>query len=236
PRNGLPRRGFLRRHRHGRGARRRRHQVARRRAPGRRLRRGAGLPSGTGGGIAGCGRRPQPQHHGACRSCRPRRLGLGRPAGGLAPWQRSRAPGRRGGGMNAPGLAEVMLDADLIHDRDVLEDAIEDMADAIGTEYADDERPPLFVTIMNGGMPFATQLAFALGERGLDLEFDYLHATRYRGSTSGSRLAWLHRPATPMRGRRVILVDDILDEGHTLKSVTRWCEDEGAADIRVAVL
>ena len=138
--------------------------------------------------------------------------------------------------MSAPTLAEVMADADLIHDRATLETATMDMADAIHAEYAGDERPPLYVTIMNGGMPFATQLGFALGELGLDLEFDYLHATRYRGSTSGSRLAWLHRPATPMRGRRVLLVDDILDEGHTLKAVTRWCEDEGAADVRVAVL
>ena len=138
--------------------------------------------------------------------------------------------------MSAPMLAEVMATADLIHARQVLEAAIADMADAIRDEYAGDERPPLFVTIMHGGMPFAAQLAFALGDRGLDVEFDYLHATRYRGSTTGSRLAWLHRPATPMRGRRVILVDDILDEGHTLKAVTRWCEDEGAADVRVAVL
>ncbi|NLA68104.1 MAG: hypoxanthine-guanine phosphoribosyltransferase [Gammaproteobacteria bacterium] len=138
--------------------------------------------------------------------------------------------------MSAPTLAAVLATADLVHDREVLEDAIEDMADAIHAEYTDDERPPIFVTIMHGGMPFAAQLAFALGERGLDVEFDYLHATRYRGSTSGSRLAWLHRPATPMRGRRVLLVDDILDEGHTLKAVTHWCEDEGAADVRVAVL
>ena len=138
--------------------------------------------------------------------------------------------------MSAPRLADVLADAELVHDRAALDRAIAAMADAIQAEYAGDERPPLFVTIMNGGMPFATQLAFALGERGLDLEFDYLHATRYRGSTSGSRLAWLHRPATPMRGRRVLLVDDILDEGHTLKAVSRWCEDEGAADVRIAVL
>lgn len=138
--------------------------------------------------------------------------------------------------MTAPSLAEVMVDADLIHARGVLDAAIGTMADAIRAEYIGEARAPLFVTIMHGGMPFAAQLAFALGERGLDVEFDYLHATRYRGSTTGSRLAWLHRPATPMRGRRVILVDDILDEGHTLKAVTRWCEDEGAADVRVAVL
>lgn len=138
--------------------------------------------------------------------------------------------------MSAGTLEAALAGADLVHDREALEAAIEGMADAIHEAYAGDARPPLFVTIMHGGMPFAAQLAFALGERGLDLEFEYLHATRYRGSTSGSRLAWLHRPATSMRGRRVILVDDILDEGHTLLAVTRWCEDEGAADVRVAVL
>ncbi len=138
--------------------------------------------------------------------------------------------------MSAPKLAEVLDSADLIHDRDVLEEAIEDMADAIADDYADDELSPLFITIMHGGMPFAAQLAFALGERETDLEFDYLHATRYRGATTGSGLAWLHRPATPMRGRRVLLVDDILDEGHTLKAVKYWCEDQGATDVRVAVL
>jgi hypoxanthine phosphoribosyltransferase len=138
--------------------------------------------------------------------------------------------------MTAPTLAEVLPAADVIHDRAVLENAIQTIADSIRVDYANDAAPPLFVTIMHGGMPFAAQLAFALGERGLDLEFDYLHATRYRGNTSGSGLAWLHRPATPMRDRRVLLADDILDEGHTLLAVKRWCEDQGAADVRVAVL
>jgi hypoxanthine phosphoribosyltransferase len=135
-----------------------------------------------------------------------------------------------------PSLADVLPAADLIHDRATLEAAILRIADDIRDTYAADPAPPLYITIMHGGMPFAVQLAFALGERGLDLEFDYLHATRYRGNTSGSGLAWLHRPATPMRGRRVLLADDILDEGHTLLAVKRWCEDQGAADVRVAVL
>src|SRR3546814_14878195 len=108
--------------------------------------------------------------------------------------------------MSTPRLADVLGTADVIHERAVLEAAIEGMADAIRGDYADDARPPLFVTIMHGGMPFAAQLAFALGERGLDVEFDYLHATRYRGNPSGSGLAWLHRPATSLEGRRVLLV------------------------------
>jgi len=137
--------------------------------------------------------------------------------------------------VSTPRLSDVLASAEVIHGRDVLEAAIERIADAIRGDYEDDAAP-LYVTIMHGGMPFAAQLAFALGERGLDLEFDYLHATRYRGNTTGSGLAWLHRPATSMRGRRVLLADDILDEGHTLKAVRQWCEDQGAADVRVAVL
>ena len=138
--------------------------------------------------------------------------------------------------MNVPDLEDVLDTADLLFDRDALEDAIEAMADEIADDYGDDARPPVYLTIMHGGLPFAAQLAFALGENEIDVEMDYLHATRYRGNTTGSGLAWLHRPATPLQGRRVLLVDDILDEGHTLKAVKHWCEDQGATDVRIAVL
>ena len=138
--------------------------------------------------------------------------------------------------MSTPDLRKALENADVLFGRAELEAEIARMAAEIVPDYADDPRPPLFVTVMHGGLPFAAQLAFAVGELGLDLEFDYLHATRYRGQTSGSGLAWLHRPATQMRDRRVLLADDILDEGHTLLAVKRWCEDQGAADVRVAVL
>ncbi|QIK81779.1 hypoxanthine-guanine phosphoribosyltransferase [Lysobacter sp. HDW10] len=138
--------------------------------------------------------------------------------------------------MTRPSLSDALARADVIHDAASISDAVKSMAIDIADEYRDDAQAPLFVTVMNGGMPFAADLAMALGDEGLDVEFDYLHATRYRGETSGgSRLAWLHRPNTPLRDRRVLLVDDILDEGHTMLAVKRWCEDQGAADVLIAV-
>ena len=137
--------------------------------------------------------------------------------------------------MTIPKLSEALAAAHVVHQKHVLEAAIQRMASEIRSEYGEDD-VPLYLTVMNGGLPFAAQLAFALGELGLDLQFDYLHATRYRGQTSGSGLAWLHRPATPMHGRKVLLADDILDEGHTLLAVKHWCEDQGAAEVRIAVL
>ncbi len=137
-------------------------------------------------------------------------------------------------GSNRPELSEAMATADLIHDRTTLERAIARMAVRIRNDYAGSV--PLFLTVMHGGMPFASQLALELGTRGLDLSFDYLHATRYRGATSGGELVWKHRPATPMRGRRVLLVDDILDEGHTMVAIGAWCRSQGATDVRIAAL
>jgi len=131
-------------------------------------------------------------------------------------------------------LAAALANAELVHDRARLESAIATMAVAIRNDYAG--RVPVYLTVMHGGLPFAAQLAMELGARGLDLEFDYLHATRYRGATSGGELTWKHRPATPLRGRRVLLADDIVDEGHTLAAIRQWCLEQGATDVRIAAL
>ncbi|MGV8941656.1 MAG: hypoxanthine-guanine phosphoribosyltransferase [Lysobacter sp.] len=134
-------------------------------------------------------------------------------------------------------LREALADAELLFDRAAVAQAISQMAVTIRADYVDGvDTRPVYLTVMHGGMPFAAELAMALGALGLDLEFDYLHATRYRGATSGGELLWKHRPATPLRGRRVLLVDDIFDEGHTMAAITAWCHAEGAADVRIAAL
>ncbi|MBW3549996.1 MAG: hypoxanthine-guanine phosphoribosyltransferase [Proteobacteria bacterium] len=148
------------------------------------------------------------------------------------------------GGTAGADLHAALANADLIHDRQTLERAIAQMAVRVHGDYAGgvpapgggDDASPVFLTVMHGGLLFAAQLAVELGALGLDLEFDYLHATRYRGATSGGELVWKHRPATLLRGRRVLLVDDIVDEGHTLAAVGRWCHEQGAAEVRIAAL
>lgn len=134
----------------------------------------------------------------------------------------------------ARDIAWALEHSDLVHDQAALEAAIAGMAPAIRRDFAGSV--PLYLTVMHGGLPFAARLAMEVGALGLDLEFDYLHATRYRGATSGGELTWKHRPATPLRGRRVLLVDDIVDEGHTLDAIVRWCREEGAAEVRIAAL
>ena len=137
-------------------------------------------------------------------------------------------------GLMARDLAAALANADVIHDHAEIARATAAMAVRIRNDYAGSV--PVYLTVMQGGLPFAGALALELGTRGLDLEFDYLHATRYRGETKGGGLVWKHRPATPLHGRRVLLVDDIVDEGHTLAAVREWCRGQGAAEVRIAAL
>ena len=136
--------------------------------------------------------------------------------------------------MTAPSLAAALERSSIVHDRSAIETAIREMSIRIRNDYAG--TVPVYLTVMHGGMPFAAQLALELGARGLDLEFDDLHASRYRGTTTGGTLTWKHRPATPLQGRRVLLVDDIVDEGYTLAAVRAWVKEQGALDVRIAAL
>ena len=130
-----------------------------------------------------------------------------------------------------PSLAAALADADLLFSRADLESVIADMGRRIDAEL-DGERA-VFLTVMNGALIFAGHLALAIRT---DVEFDYVHATRYRGATSGSELHWLREPAVDLTDRTVLLVADILDEGHTLKAVRDDCMRRGARRVLVVSL
>jgi len=130
-----------------------------------------------------------------------------------------------------PSLAATLANAQLLYERATLESVIVDMGRQIDVALGGER--PVFLTVMNGALIFAGQLALAIRT---DLEFDYVHATRYRGDTAGSDLVWLREPQVPLRDRVVLLVDDILDEGHTLKAVRDDCYRRGAKKVLVASL
>ena len=130
-----------------------------------------------------------------------------------------------------PSLADALAQAELLYERSTLESVIADMGRKI--DAALDGERAVFLPVMNGALIFAGQLALAIRT---DLEFDYVHATRYRGDTAGSELMWLRKPQASLRDRIVLLVDDILDEGHTLKAVRDDCYQRGAKKVLIASL
>lgn len=128
-------------------------------------------------------------------------------------------------------LAAVLPRARRIHSREVLDAATVRMGRDITTALQGERA--VFLTVMNGGMFFATPLAFAID---CDLEFDYAHATRYGDAVVGTQVEWLRKPRASLAGRTVILVDDILDEGYTLQALRDHCLAADAGRVLIAVL
>ena len=86
---------------------------------------------------------------------------------------------------------------------------------------------------MNGGLVFCGKLLTHLT---FPLESSYMHATRYRNTTSGGELDWKVPPLQDLKDRTVVVVDDILDEGHTLAAIIEHCEKAGAKEVLSCVL
>jgi len=89
------------------------------------------------------------------------------------------------------------------------------------------------IALMKGGMYPAIELSRRLG---CALRVDYVHATRYRESTSGGEIDWRHWPEDLSPGDHVVVVDDIFDEGYTMQAVVERLADQGVARVTTAVL
>ena len=126
---------------------------------------------------------------------------------------------------------QVYDEADCLFNRSEVEAAIAQMAFSITKELA--EKNPLVISVMTGAMIPAGIL---LSHLDFPLHIDYIHASRYRGGTSGGELAWKVTPSYDLRDRVVLIVDDILDEGITLQSVIDSCKQQGATEVHSAVL
>jgi hypoxanthine phosphoribosyltransferase len=93
---------------------------------------------------------------------------------------------------------------------------------------------PLVLAVMGGAVVFAGQLLPLLR---FPLDFEYIHATRYGSATAGGRLDWRVAPTEEsVRGRTVLVLDDILDGGQTMHAIRERLLAQGATTFLCAVL
>jgi hypoxanthine phosphoribosyltransferase len=95
------------------------------------------------------------------------------------------------------------------------------------------ETDPLVLCVMNGGLFLTAEI---LKRVNFPLQLNYVHATRYHDELQGGQIEWVHFPVDKIKGRQVLIVDDILDIGITLKAIQHACLDAGAVDVKSLIL
>ncbi len=125
---------------------------------------------------------------------------------------------------------QILREADLVFDAESVRAAVEALAREITGQLS--EAYPLVLCVMGGSVVFTGQLLPLLR---FPLDFDYLHVTRYDGAIHGGSLSWKVLPRHPVAGRTVLVLDDILDEGHTMLAIRERLLGEGARAFHCAV-
>jgi len=92
---------------------------------------------------------------------------------------------------------------------------------------------PMVLAVMGGAVVFAGQLLPMLR---FPLDFDYIHASRYGPATRGAGVDWKVSPPGLVKGRAVLVLDDILDHGETMSAIRDRLFELGASEFFCAVL
>jgi hypoxanthine phosphoribosyltransferase len=109
--------------------------------------------------------------------------------------------------------------------------AVQRLASEIEREFS--RKYPLVLAVMGGAVVFAGQI---LPRLRFPLDFDYVHASRYGALTRGQAIEWRVKPPALVRGRAVLVLDDILDHGQTMAAIRSGLLDLGAQSVQCAVL
>ena len=92
---------------------------------------------------------------------------------------------------------------------------------------------PIVMVVMNGGLIPAGQLLTHLT---FYHRMHYIHASRYRDNEGTNELDWKFKPDVSIAGEHVLLIDDIFDEGITLKTIVEELGKENPLSIESCVL
>jgi hypoxanthine phosphoribosyltransferase len=124
----------------------------------------------------------------------------------------------------------LLTTADEIFTAEEVRSAVERMAGDITRKLKDEF--PIVLSVMGGAAVFTGQLLPLLP---FPLEFGAIEVTRYNNDIQGREITWRLAPRDNVRGRTVLVVDDILDEGITLAAIRKKLLEMGAREVMNAV-
>lgn len=109
--------------------------------------------------------------------------------------------------------------------------AVADVARQINTNMKD--KKPLFLAVLNGSFMFASDLMKKIK---IDCEISFIKIASYEGTSSTGSMKELIGINEDIKGRTVVIIEDIVDTGSTIENVHKQLEQLGAGEIKVATL
>ena len=113
-----------------------------------------------------------------------------------------------------------------------IESVIKTLAEQINKKYAG--KSITFVGLLKGSLPFMADLIKMIT---IPCKIDFICVSSYAGGTKSSgRVNILKDLSQPITGEDVIIVEDIIDSGHTLDFITEYFKAKNANSVKICTL
>lgn len=109
----------------------------------------------------------------------------------------------------------------------------QELGKSIEQEYKDYPQPPLLVALLKGSVPFLAELMKHIE---MDIQIDFMDVSSYEGTESIGDIRILKDLDCSVKGLDILLVEDIVDTGRTLKTVKAMLKNKGAHSVKVVTL
>ncbi len=122
-------------------------------------------------------------------------------------------------------IERVLISEEELHAR------IKEVAAQISRDYAD--KDPIIVGILNGVVPFYAAMTQAIT---VPMIVDFMSVKSYAGTSSTGVLQIRKDLDHEIEGRHVLILEDILDSGHTLKKITELFSERNPASVKICTM
>ncbi|HEY1961617.1 MAG TPA: phosphoribosyltransferase family protein [Rhizomicrobium sp.] len=113
-----------------------------------------------------------------------------------------------------------------------IRERVEALAQQIATASL---KPDIALPVLAGSFVFAADLLRALATRGLSLPMEFIWLRSYGTKREGREVTVLVGPPEELHGRTALLIDGVLDRGHTLARAHALLLERGATTVLTAV-
>ncbi len=119
-------------------------------------------------------------------------------------------------------------------DNSTIESAIDRISDTINADFGKStDDIPLVLCVLNGAIMFTGELLKRLS---FPLEVCAIKLSSYSGTGSTGKILETLGLTSDVKGRRVLVCEDIVDTGNTMVALKKMLQDKGAADVRICTM
>ncbi|MBQ7812254.1 MAG: hypoxanthine phosphoribosyltransferase [Bacteroidales bacterium] len=111
--------------------------------------------------------------------------------------------------------------------------AIDEVAEKINKDFVGCDDVPVLLCVLNGSIMFMGELMKRLK---FDCQIISIKLTSYEGTSTTGRVKQAMGLTADITGRRVIVIEDIVDSGNTIVELKKILEEKGAAESRICTM